>query len=82
MSDKIERLASDYNRSQTLEDARQRRSELFAVLVHDFGPAGFVVEDSQQEFVADGYPMIRTIMLIDGDQRSFVVPDQWTEEGR
>lgn len=77
MKEKILALASQYNAAHTIEEARQRRSELFTELIKAYVPAGFVIENSKQEFVAEGYPMIRAISV----GREILVPDYWRDDG-
>lgn len=77
MKEKILALASRYNAARTIEEARQRRIELYTELIKAYGPAGFVVENSKQEFVAEGYPMIRAISI----GREILVPDYWRDDG-
>ena len=77
MKEKILALASGYNAAHTIEEARQRRIELFAELIRAYGSGGFVTENSKQEFVAEGYPMIRAISI----GREILVPDQWRDDG-
>lgn len=77
MKEKILALASRYNAAHTIDEARQRRTELYTELIRAYGPGGFVTENSKQEFVAEGYPMIRAISI----GREILVPDQWRDDG-
>lgn len=75
MQEKIRELASAYNGAHTLSEAKDRRSELYTELIRIMGPGGFLVEYSQQAFVAEGYPMIRAIATPQG----IITPDYWEE---
>lgn len=62
-TDRICELVVAYNASQSAEEARERRSELFTELVHAYGPAGFSIESSQQDFVVGEYTVIRAVTI-------------------
>ena len=76
MKEKILALASQYNAAHTIDEAG---SEVGTVHRANQGlrARGFVIENSKQEFVAEGYPMIRAISI----GREILVPDQWRDDG-
>ena len=80
MLNQISNLADAFNNAKTVEEARQRHTELFNELIKAYGPARFTVENSQQNFVCVGCPMIQAIYIYDGDGAPIVIaPDQGGE---
>lgn len=79
MLEKISNLADAFNHAKTVEEARLRHTELFNELIKAYGPARFTVENSQQNFVCVGCPMIQAIYIFDGDGKDapiVIAPDQ------